>query len=680
MQIERRWLSYVRGLPATRKLVLGAAVSVILGVAILAAGSRLVNTHELHFWGALNDQIGYITVARNMLTNGTVQGDSILPSTLWQKKSRYVLYMPGHSATIALSYRLFGIGPLQSIIPNLLSFLIAIMAVYFIGARIYSPASGLVASLLFALFPPALFFAYTAMAELTFVAVFMTGVAVFLYLPDRLRPWLGPFCMALPFLFRETAALIVIPLGLYYWLEGRKQPSWRPWIFVALSVLMLIVIFRMDFSAGRPSLLKANVFGDWHAVYDDATAQQAAAGTTLGDWLRVLPTRTIRNIKSVFSTPEYAPWASTANYVLLALMILVGLIAVLRGDRFASGLTLLNVVAASAAFVIVGISGYRGARHLMFTYALNVIVISPYLLKVYSQPRFIKQSTKIAAIACPIAALLAIFSLEAMRDFYAPLANLQTIDRNRLSLLVTILYGVTVVSGLAALVIFWLRKRRRSGVEPAPLLSRHRSSPLFRHLSASIIIVAFGLLVLSTEIGYRGKRFLLFAYIFSAVAMVWLISKILPRISLGGPLQAGVLTFLLLLGGTVISVREMFTFFTTQDGIDQTYALALESIGHDDTRMLVTPFDLSVRYRYSHFPVSWAFLPYDQPTLELLAARFDIGTMVLRDDHPLLQNPAMLSSLGFYKDRELRIGGSTFDVYKRPAVRAHLPRTSAATN
>lgn len=680
MQIERRWLSYVRGLPATRKLMSGAAVSATLGVVILAAGSRLVNTNELHFWGALNDQIGYVTVARNMLTNGTVQGDSILPSTLWQKKSRYVLYMPGHSATIALSYRLFGVGALQSIIPNLVSFLIAIMAVYFVGARIYSPASGLVASLLFALFPPALFFAYTAMAELTFVAAFMVGVAVCLYLPDRLRPWLGPFCIAFPFLFRETAALIVIPLGLYFWLEGRKRPSWRPWIFVALSVLMLIVIFRMDFSAGRPSLLKANVFGDWHAVYDDATAQQAAADTTLRDWLQVLPTRTARNIESVFSTPEYAPWASTANYTLLALMLLVGLIAVRRGDRFAWSLTVLNVVAASAAFVIVGISGYRGARHLMFTYALNVIVISPRIIKIFSQPTQIKQSTKIAAVACPIAALLAIFSLGVVKDFYRFFADQTLMDRNRIRLLITILYGVTAVSGLAVLVIVGRRKRWRLGMEHAPLLSKLRSSPLFRNLSASIIIVAFGLLVLATEINYRGRRFLLFAYSLAAVVMVWLISKILSRISLGGPLMTGALTCVLLCGGTVLSVRAMFTYFTNQDGIDQTYALALESIGHDDTRMLVTPFDLSVRYRYSHFPVSWAFLPYDLPTLELLAARFDIGTMVLKDDHPLLQNPASLSALGFYKDRELRIGESKFDVYKRPAVRAHIFRTSAATN
>jgi hypothetical protein len=122
-----------------------------------------------------------------------------------------------------------------------------------------------------------------------------------------------------------------------------------------------------------------------------------------------------------------------------------------------------------------------------------------------------------------------------------------------------------------------------------------------------------------------------------------------------------------LLGVSLVSVRSMFTFFVDQDVIDQRYANVLETVGHDNTRMLVTPFDLSVRYRYYHFPVPWAFLPYNQPTLELLAARFDIGTLILNDNHPLLQNPAALAGLGFYKERVLTIDKANYVVYKRPA-------------
>jgi 4-amino-4-deoxy-L-arabinose transferase-like glycosyltransferase len=112
-----------------------------------------VDTNEPHLWGPLNDQIAYTNTARSLLTKGTLESNTVLPSTLWQKTTRDFLYMPGHPVTIAVCYKLFGVGAFQSIIPSLLSYLIAMLAIYLIGARIYSP-SAYQASVLFALFPP----------------------------------------------------------------------------------------------------------------------------------------------------------------------------------------------------------------------------------------------------------------------------------------------------------------------------------------------------------------------------------------------------------------------------------------------------------------------------------------------------------------------------------------------
>ncbi len=112
-------------------------------------------------------------------------------------------------------------------------------------------------------------------------------------------------------------------------------------------------------------------------------------------------------------------------------------------------------------------------------------------------------------------------------------------------------------------------------------------------------------------------------------------------------------------------VRNTYTFFADHDATDVSYASALEAVGHDNKRMLVTPFDISIRYRYDHFPVPWSFTPYNQPTLELLAARFDIGTMMVDDDDSLLRDEADLVNLGFYKDRVLVIGEHKYVVYKR---------------
>jgi hypothetical protein len=512
------------------------------------------------------------------------------------------------------------------------------------------------------------------MAELTFVAAYTVAVCACLYLPYRLRPWLAPFCIAAPFLFREAAALAVVPLGLYFWLEHREKPVWRPLVFVALSVVIIVVILRFDFAAGRPSLLKANVFGDWHAVYDDATAQQAAAKAGWRDWLRVLPGRTANNLKSIFFNPDFAPWASGANYTLMVAMILVCVVAVRRGDKLAWALTAVNAIAATAAVVLVGTSGYRGARHLMFTYALNVIVIGWLMVRVRSRIT-IKRSTIIMAFASTCAALLSLFSLTVVRNLYSALTEQHLVDRGRISVLVKIGYALIAGTAVVALVALWRRgKRRRDNAARVSVVSIIRASHLFRSFSAFAIAVGVGLLVGYSDSGYRSMQYLLFAYTLSVVTIAWLLAKVTSRVQ--GKQLALTAVSVSLVGVLIFSLvvaRNMFKFYVDQDVVDCRYGNALETVGHDDTRMLVTPFDLSILYRYYHFPVSWAFLPYDQPTLELLAARFDIGTMILNYDHPLLQNPAVLGELGFYEERVFRIDGHNFVVYRRPAPGSALP-------
>lgn len=512
---------------ALRKMALGAAVCLLLGMAILVAGSCIVDTHEPHLVGALNDQMAYTNTARSLVAKGTLQSNTILPATLWQKTTSDVLYMPGHPAAIAVSYKVFGIGPFQSILPSLVSYLIAMLAIYLIGARCYSPVVGLVASLLFALFPPALFFTYTAMAELTLVAAFTSAVCACVYLPHRLRPWLGPFCLAVPFLFRESAALMALPLGLYFWLERRDQLAWRSLVFVALSVVLMGALYRSDFSAGRPSLLKANIFGDrdTHAVYDDASAQQAVSNPSWRDWIRVIPARTMGNLKSLFSIGVDAPWVKGGNYTLMAAIALVGLVAFVRRDKFAWSLSALNLITGTVLVMLFSVRGYLAIRYLLFAHALNVVVVASVLVRVSAR-----------------------------------------LDVRRL-----ILVGAASIFG-ASLSVF-----------------------------------------------------------------------------------------------SLVGVKNIYAFFAAGDEIDRRHATAVESIGHDDSRMLVTPYQLSVRYRYDHFPVVFALAPYNLHTLELLAARFDIGTLILNENHPLLQNPAALARLGFYREQLLSVNEVNYIVYKRPA-------------
>ncbi len=408
-----RWIRQARGLPRGPKTVLGAFLCLMIGTALLLIGSRLIDTSQPHLWGPLNDQIAYTNTARSLVTTGRLESYTILPSTLWQKKTSDFLYMPGHPVTIAASYKLFGVGAFQSILPSLISYLVAMLSVYLIGARYYSPGCGLLAAILFALFPPILFLSFTAMAELTFLAAFTAAICAWIYLPQQLKPWLGPLCVAVPFLFRETAAFAAPALGVYLWLE-KPRKLWRAVTFVALSAVLLVVIYRADFSANRPSLLQANIFGDRHTVYDDAQAQQAIAHPGFQDWLRVIPKRSLQNIESLFYNRDFSPWAVGENYIVIGTMIIVGLIALIHKDKLALSFSALNVIALTAAVLLVNVSGYRGVRYLMFTYALNVIVIAPPALRLASD---FHKHLRTAGVAVASAAV-SIFTLEIVRTLY----------------------------------------------------------------------------------------------------------------------------------------------------------------------------------------------------------------------------------------------------------------------
>jgi hypothetical protein len=658
MQIESRRLTSIRALPAARKIALGAALCLAAGIVILFAGSRVVNVNEPHLWGPLNDQIAYINVARSLLEKGRLESNTVLPSTLWQKNKNDVLYMPGHPAAIALSYKLFGVGAFQSVIPSLLSYLIAMLAIYFIGVRCYSPTVGLIASLLFALFPTVLFFALTAMAELTFVAAFTAAVCGCLYLPHRWRPWLGPFCLAVPFLFRETAAFVAIPLGLFFWWEQRDKLAWRSVVFVFLTVVVLAMIFRADFSAGRPSLWKAGIFGDWHAVYDDAIAQQAISHPAWHDWLRIVPGRVISNGAFLFYNQDYVPWASGANYTIMAVMALVALAAVLYRDKLAWSFSVFNLISMTALVTVFSVSGYRSSRYLLFVYALSVVVIARLMIRVSS--RIDARRLIIVGIGGTSAAALSLFSLGVVRNTYSSLAVRSLIDSRHTITIVNLGYLLAMLVG-AALVWRYLKRRRgrKTEVSEAP-------AKRFWDYSALGLATIIGFEALFDSPGYRSMRYLLFSYTLSIVLITWLMRKIFRRIPTRQPVLITILGLAALLAFSLLIVSSMYTFLAAQDATDLKYAAALESVGHNNTRMLVTPFGLSTRYRYDHFPVRWAFLPENPPTLNLLATRFDIGTLILRDDHPLLNDPATLAALGFYKEQTLVIDSFNFLVYKRP--------------
>jgi len=165
----------------------------------------------------LNDQVGYISVARHWLDNGRLDSSAIYPSLLGQTFGRNSLYMPGFYAELALTFRMLGYSALAARLPALVSYLLACGLVHWIARRLFDREAAIYALALFAFFPLNLFYAFTAMAEMPLVAAGLAAFSVFLAAPEKFRWWVGPVALALPMLFRETGvALGVVMCAMLY--------------------------------------------------------------------------------------------------------------------------------------------------------------------------------------------------------------------------------------------------------------------------------------------------------------------------------------------------------------------------------------------------------------------------------------------------------------------------------
>ena len=159
-----------------------------LGVAFLLALLVLVDTDHVlttALGGSSNDQVGYISVARNLAESGKLESSLVYPSVLHQKTTSNALYVPGHYYALALSFWLLGYSPLSAFAPSLLGYLVASCALFIAVRRLYDPTTASLATLIFMTFPAHLIYSGMAMAELTLLAACMLCFAVFVYVPRR---------------------------------------------------------------------------------------------------------------------------------------------------------------------------------------------------------------------------------------------------------------------------------------------------------------------------------------------------------------------------------------------------------------------------------------------------------------------------------------------------------------
>ena len=78
---------------------------------------------------------------------------------------------------------------------------------------------------------------------------------------------------------------------------------------------------------------------------------------------------------------------------------------------------------------------------------------------------------------------------------------------------------------------------------------------------------------------------------------------------------------------------------------DQQMLTQVEAVRHDDRTLLVCHPTLGLVYVLRHYPVKWSFVPANDRTLQLLASRYRIGTIIQDADSTEIVQGASLDAL-----------------------------------
>ena len=357
----------------------GILFSALAAVALIVTGLQ-TDWRRLPIQGprmSLNDQAGYVSVARHWVDEGRLDSSVIYPSLLLQTAHRNSLYMPGCYAELALCYRLFGYSALTSRLPALVSFLLACVLVYWIARRLYGEDVALYAGVLFACFPLNLIYAFAAMAETPLVAAGLLALAAFLFVRSDKRWWVGSIALVLPVVFRETGIVLGLIMGVMLLFGGARDRVRQAVLSGLLAFCVFFLLLVSSVGAGRPSMWKANILarGSNEALYSDAFALVGMPHSAQ-DWIASIGTKTHVNVGALLLGWGTADgWREGSAMLFLLSGIPLGLwLWVQNRDPFALGVALALAVLLAAVLSLYIVWYYRGVRSLLLVQPLVAIL------------------------------------------------------------------------------------------------------------------------------------------------------------------------------------------------------------------------------------------------------------------------------------------------------------------
>lgn len=192
-------------------------------------------------------------------------------------------------------------------------------------------------------------------------------------------------------------------------------------------------------------------------------------------------------------------------------------------------------------------------------------------------------------------------------------------------------------------------------------IRRNPRDPLLIGGLAVVAVLLLAILALYFVPHFQAVRILLIGVPFECVACAVLLAS--PWRAAGAVRY--VLVGLAIAGDVLLTVAALRPTDAEQSSSRRDLEF-LQSIGHDDRFLLVTPVELPFEYLYAHYPVRWSIDPFDSQTLHLLNEKYPVGTLVLDNSSTESQlTAADLAAEGLHFVQTTQLDDHEYAVYER---------------
>jgi hypothetical protein len=423
--------------PTRRKSLIAPAIVICAAIAVLLVVSRRVDFNTVFINGldgTMNDQVGYISVARHLVDGHGFRSSVIYPSTLAQKTTKSYFYMPGHYVAIATSIFLFGDRVITLFLPNAAAFVLSAFLVYWIGFRLYDAAAGLFAAALYIVAPWHPVLAWSAMTEMALGAAFLAAMAIFLFLPERWRVLVGPILVVIPLLFRETGAIVAVPMCfLIVRPPGSMGPlRWgRGLLFCALTMIVVVVVMTSPIASGRPKLFINNLAGTGFEDFYTNAYSMESVDRSVGNLTALVVAKFKHNVADLMQRSgggpiTFVPGEQFAMWFILAGVPIGFLVWVVRKDWFAGGVSFAVLTVLSPVLFTYTVWGGRGLRVLLILQPFVAIIAGSLWSSVFARFRAFG-----ALLASVLIGTLLVGANRELQVIYAPQQKLNEEDARK---------------------------------------------------------------------------------------------------------------------------------------------------------------------------------------------------------------------------------------------------------